>query len=100
MSCHFYIKTIILPRQARDKYRESTQKESGVFVIAAAAAAPIGLVGKGIVYDTVRKTPFGAVFELKQPNIYQDRLGTNVGIVEKKGIVGRAGSASRGTAEG
>ena len=24
---HFYIKTIILPRQARDKHRESTQKE-------------------------------------------------------------------------
>jgi hypothetical protein len=24
---HFYIKTIILPRQARDKHRQSTQKE-------------------------------------------------------------------------
>ena len=28
---HLYIKMIILPRQARDKYRESTQKQSGVF---------------------------------------------------------------------
>jgi hypothetical protein len=46
------------------------------------------------------KRLFGAVFELKQPNIYQDRLGTNVGKVEKKGIFGRAGSASRGMAEG
>eukprot|EP01046_Picozoa_sp_COSAG06_P051047 COSAG06_NODE_8242_length_2225_cov_5.165569_1_plen_54_part_10 len=26
----FYVKTIILPRQARDRHRESTQKESGV----------------------------------------------------------------------
>jgi hypothetical protein len=25
---HLYIKTIMLPRQARDKHRESTQKES------------------------------------------------------------------------
>ena len=43
---------------------------------------------------------------MKQPNIYQDRLGTNgtygkvKGKVEKKGIFGRAGSASRGMAEG
>jgi hypothetical protein len=28
----FNIKTIILPRQARDKHRESTQKESGAFL--------------------------------------------------------------------
>jgi hypothetical protein len=28
--CHSYIKCIILPRQARDKHRESTQKKSGV----------------------------------------------------------------------
>ena len=27
----FYIKTIILPRQARDKHRESTQKRTTVF---------------------------------------------------------------------
>jgi hypothetical protein len=27
---HLYIKVIILPRQARDKHRESTQKKSGV----------------------------------------------------------------------
>jgi hypothetical protein len=29
------------------------------------------------------KRLFGAVFELKQPNIYQDRLGTNVGKLRK-----------------
>eukprot|EP01046_Picozoa_sp_COSAG06_P019110 COSAG06_NODE_1351_length_9765_cov_3.151976_3_plen_164_part_00 len=28
--CHSYIKCIVLPRQARDKHRESTQKKSGV----------------------------------------------------------------------
>ena len=28
---HFILKMIMLPRQARDKRRESTQKESGVF---------------------------------------------------------------------
>ena len=28
---HFILNMIILPRQARDKHRESTQKESGVF---------------------------------------------------------------------
>jgi hypothetical protein len=27
---HLYIKTNILPRQARDKHRESTQKKSGI----------------------------------------------------------------------
>jgi hypothetical protein len=27
-----YIKTILLPRQARDKHRESTQKQSTVFL--------------------------------------------------------------------
>ena len=30
LRCHLYVKCIILPRQARDKHRESTQKESGV----------------------------------------------------------------------
>ena len=29
--CHFYIKIIILPRQARDKHRESTQKKTSRF---------------------------------------------------------------------
>ena len=29
---HFYIKTIILPRQALDKHREDTPKKSGVFL--------------------------------------------------------------------
>ena len=28
---HFYYKTIILPRQARDKHRESTQKQMPFF---------------------------------------------------------------------
>jgi hypothetical protein len=27
LRCHFMLKTIILPRQARGKHRESTQKE-------------------------------------------------------------------------
>jgi len=27
LRCHLYIKVIFLPRQARDKHRESTQKE-------------------------------------------------------------------------
>ena len=30
LRCHLYRKGIILPRQARDKHRESTEKKSGV----------------------------------------------------------------------
>jgi hypothetical protein len=31
LRCHLYIKTIILPRQARDNHRESTQKRVAFF---------------------------------------------------------------------
>ena len=30
LRCHLYVVTIVLPRQARDNHRESTQKRSGV----------------------------------------------------------------------
>ena len=33
LRCHLYIKTIILPRQARDKHRESTQKRVAAFFL-------------------------------------------------------------------
>jgi hypothetical protein len=32
LRCRLYLKCIILPRQARDKHRESTQKQSGVSI--------------------------------------------------------------------
>jgi hypothetical protein len=40
--CHLYIKTIILPKQARDKHRENSKKDA-VFRTAAAIAAAISL---------------------------------------------------------
>jgi hypothetical protein len=44
--CHSYIKCIILPRQARDKHRESTQKRVA-FRIVVVPHAPAGGVGTG-----------------------------------------------------
>jgi adenine C2-methylase RlmN of 23S rRNA A2503 and tRNA A37 len=32
LRCHLDIKCMILPRQARDKHRESTHKKNGVFL--------------------------------------------------------------------
>jgi hypothetical protein len=40
LRCHFIYKMIVIPRQARDKHRESTQKKSGV----SAGAADDGAV--------------------------------------------------------
>jgi hypothetical protein len=44
---HFYIKTIILPRQARDKHRENSKKEDAVFSHrrCAVAAGALGVCG-------------------------------------------------------
>jgi hypothetical protein len=40
LRCHFCVKTIISPRQARDKHRESTQKESDAFAYSCRAGLP------------------------------------------------------------
>jgi hypothetical protein len=47
---HFYIKTIILPRQARDKHRESTQKKMPFFAPASAGATVLVSILQGRVW--------------------------------------------------
>jgi hypothetical protein len=56
---HLYIKCIILPRQARDKHRESTQKEWRFLTFCSFCAVFLTMKTSAIVF------------------CYQDRLGTN-----------------------
>jgi hypothetical protein len=67
---------MILPRQARDKHRESTQKESGVSLGGAVRAQRDGEDRRRC--ETTR-AKFWYDFLLKTRSIYQDRLRTNIG---------------------
>jgi hypothetical protein len=71
---HLYIKTIILPRQARDKHRESTQKKDASFF-----APKNSWIAAASEY-VLQKTPFYASF-------YHNRLGTNIGKTQKRAVV-------------
>ena len=67
-----YTKTNNLPRQARDKHEESTQKRTVFCVLSGAGAVKATRPGT--------KTPFvRGIFILKLSSFYQDRLGTNIG---------------------
>jgi hypothetical protein len=76
---HLYIKTNILPRQARDKHGENSKKDRVS-------------TGGHPVYGCVRKRLFHwAIFRLKNPNICQDRLRKNIGKkLRGKGVLCRA----------
>eukprot|EP01046_Picozoa_sp_COSAG06_P010946 COSAG06_NODE_612_length_13800_cov_14.100650_13_plen_112_part_00 len=88
LRCHIYLETTILPRQARDKHRETAlKKQTSVFL-----QAPLGSTGCGTIV-CVTCTGMSAVgknglFEMpfihKKRAFYQDRLGTNMGKLEKE----------------
>jgi hypothetical protein len=90
---HVYIKTIILPRQVRDKHRETTPKNP-VFRTCRLRRRALGAAGRrrgpsrssvtrlGGRRCSVRKRTTYLLrchFILKMPSFYQDRLGTNIG---------------------
>ena len=103
LRCHLWIKTNILPRQARDKCRESTQKRVAAFF----SAGPYGYGydaekawhggdgggGGGGGGAATERNVFGArgtflgmhhINICMKDNVCQDRLGTNVGKVQLK----------------
>jgi hypothetical protein len=67
---HLYIKTMILPRQARDKHRENSQKRC-IFLQERAVRTRPSLSEPPLSY-------------CKTTSIYRDRLGTNIGKDETK----------------
>jgi hypothetical protein len=71
---HLYMKTIILPRQARDKHRESTQKRDDRFLRRCANHASVPCAQARKLISFARH-----LFMLNMPSFYQDRLGTNTG---------------------
>ena len=93
---HLYIETIILPRQARDKHRESSTQNQYVLVGAqgnmpfewpskfkntSAILPPSMQVRKRIIRIIFLRCEF-TYFILKMPSFCQDRLGTNIGYRE------------------
>jgi hypothetical protein len=91
----FTLKVIILPRQARDKHRESTRKREAFF--AGAAAATDGPERANRSLEALTSAAVGAInasflprFYTKKRSFCQDRLGTNIGKFEGKGRARRA----------
>ena len=72
-----YVETVNLPRQARDKHKETLKKE-GTFPSLGLAVYKQDHGGGEIVQLEVRKRVFLRHFILKR-SFYQDRLGTNIG---------------------
>jgi hypothetical protein len=72
----FMYKCIILPRQARDKHRESTQKKMA-FRIACRYRRP--RAGQRRYSERKRKDVFLSRLYIKTIAFYQHRLGTNIG---------------------
>jgi hypothetical protein len=95
LRCHLYIKCIILPRQARDKHRESTQK-SAVFsqytlwdghkVPAPHYKPPTGPVSQGYSH-VVRGTPFGARFYVNALNLPRQARDKHRKSCKKKAVL-------------
>jgi len=94
------LKMIILPRQARDKHRDSS-KQTIVFFATLELGELLEPYATESLYmcccpepylpctlserdSTYGKQPFGAILHCKRP-IYQDRLGTNIVKVDTKG---------------
>ena len=99
---HFYTKSIILPRQARDKHREKHSKKHNIHACGFCSAgvcvvqlkpqleALLGLDDDALTKE-IKLTQVGAknacrfligcaiLYILKTPSFYQDRLGTNTG---------------------
>ena len=70
---HFVLKTIHLPRQARDKHRESTQKRKLRFCRDECL----------LVFSSGKGTRLLRHLNIKR-SFYQDRLGTNIGKAQKE----------------
>ena len=101
LRCHLWIKTNILPRQARDKCRESTQKRVAAFfpqdlmgmvttlrklgmeeMEAAAAAGAVRQQKETFLVPAARFWDMHHINICMKENVCQDRLGTNVGKVQ------------------
>ena len=95
---HLYIKVIMLPRQARDRHRKSTQNKyvclrrnetlNGVPYDFDERVASEGGLDYGM-YSRRGKQQrlFGAILNTEKASFYQDGLGTNVGSAEGKGTM-------------
>jgi hypothetical protein len=75
---------IILPRQARDKHGKSQKRTPFVQVDVDAIAPADDGEGPVAAQSTGEKTHLLRHFYTKKRSIHQDRLGTNIGKVEKK----------------
>eukprot|EP01046_Picozoa_sp_COSAG06_P025148 COSAG06_NODE_2096_length_7603_cov_8.520656_6_plen_198_part_00 len=65
---HFILKTIVLPRQARGKHSESTQKESGVFVQERGLSLSISMnPGFGGGYSIPTELAAQCLFQVRKP---------------------------------
>ena len=85
---HLYLKMMILPRQARDKHREITPKKSTT-VLLQIPTLYLGAESRLRLLPSFFSTSssfwiFGGHFVQKDPNVCQDRLGTDIGHVENR----------------